>query len=218
MKEYVRGQIVGYMPLVDAQLSRPSPQRWYVKRCTPGRDAKVVKALSLHKVDAWSPTIVKIIDRQTGQIARQPHLGRTISKPFLAGLIFIPDFELDRPVLRARDMIDGLGDFVRVADRLASISVADIATLHAIVDAENDRFKYQRAGRGQRGKYKPGDRICIVDGPFAKFFAEVERLDSHGRLKVFIEALMRGVSVELSETQVEPAGDRHRGLTVSTSS
>jgi transcription termination/antitermination protein NusG len=53
----------------------------------------------------------------------------------------------------------------------------------------------------------------IIEGPLAHFVGQIERLDSKGRLKVFIDAVMRGVSVDVNETQVEPVVVRKRTKT-----
>jgi len=168
----------------------------------PGRDRRVMAELSLRNVCAWSPLIERFIDRKSGRSVARPHLGRRVISPFLPGLIFVPDFELDHPALCDRTIGD-LGDLLRVGECVASLKVEHMAALRKIVNVVNGR----RFGRGSRGlvKFKPGDKVYIADGPFRDFAAEVQSLDSRGRLKVFIAALMRGVSATLSETQVEPA-------------
>lgn len=224
--QYVKGQHVGYVTVGLERSEVPIPQRWYLRQCSPGCDARVIERLRMLDVSAWSPTIVRFIDRRTGKVAAKPHLGKRVEKPFLPGLIFIPDFELNNAVLRHG--VPDLGEFLRVTvsgggrvvERsdwmreirlideyiFASMRVTDMAVLRDIVNGENG----SRIGRGRRGssKYKPGDKICIVDGdsPLFAFAAEVKRgVDSKGRLNAFIAALMGGVSVTLSETQVEPA-------------
>jgi transcription antitermination factor NusG len=223
---YAKGQFVGCVAVERERLDAPVPQRWYLRQCLPGKDARVMMRLSMLGVSAWSPTIVRHIDRRTGKVARKPHLGRRVATPFLPGLIFVPDFELRNPLMRDRAVQD-LGDYMRVAisgcGRIArasetdavvlrdeyqfvTLSVEMMAQLRDIVNAENGA----RVGRGHRGpvKYKPGDRVYIVDGSSQLFAFEavVKRgVDSKGRLKAFIAALMGGVSVDLSETQVEPA-------------
>lgn len=223
---YEVGEFVGFVALQGARLDMPVPQRWYIRQCMPGKDARVISRLRSLDISAWSPMFVRYIDRRTGKVAAKPHLGKRVEKPFLPGLIFVPDFELGNPLMRDRDVSD-LGDYVRVpvsghgrvarasdvdsvvlhdAYRFATLDVDLMAGLREIVNAENGA----RVGRGHRGpvKYKPGDKVYIVDGSsqlFA-FEAEVKRgVDSKGRLKAFIAALMGGVSVDLSETQVEPA-------------
>ncbi|MGY3527709.1 transcription termination/antitermination NusG family protein [Bradyrhizobium sp. USDA 4452] len=221
---YVKGQIVDYVTVEDGRSEVPVPNRWYLRHCSPGCDARVIERLRMLDVSAWSPTVVRFIDRRTGKVAAKPHLGKRVEKPFLPGLIFIPDFELNNAV--ARYGVPDLGEFLkvtvsgggRVVERgglmrevnlidtytFASMTVQDMAILRGIVSGENG----QRIGRGSRGKYKPGDKVYVSDGdsPLFAFAAEVQRgVDSKGRLKAFIAALMGGVSVILSETQVEPA-------------
>lgn len=51
-----------------------------------------MKALGMRGISAYSLTVVRKIDRFTGDEAFRPHLRRTVIKPFLPGLIFVPDF------------------------------------------------------------------------------------------------------------------------------
>lgn len=223
--QYDIGQFVGGAAVSARRLDVPVPRRWYLRQCMPGKDARVISRLRLLDISAWSPTIVRYIDRRTGKVAARPHLGKRVERPFLPGLIFVPDFELNNPLMRG-DIRD-FGDYMRVAVsggshvarasdvdavvlrdeyQFATLSVDLMAQLRGIVDAENGA----RFGRGHRGpvRYRPGDKVYIVDGNsrLFSFEAEVKRgVDSKGRLKAFIAALMGGVSVDLSETQVEPA-------------
>jgi transcriptional antiterminator NusG len=199
--QYRKGDIVGHVAIGSAAAELPLPRRWFIQRCTPGRDARVVARLRLFHVSAWSPSIVRYVDRLTGKPARRPHLGKRVERPFLPGLIFIPDFELDRVELR-NGLVDDLFDLLRVGECLAALTPAHMTTLHRIVEGENEQVA-PRNGRGRRN-LKRGDKVYIADGPFRDFAAQVESLDSKGRLKAFVSALMGGVSVTLDETQVEP--------------
>jgi hypothetical protein len=221
---YKIGDFVEHVAVAGAVAAPVEPKCWFIRQCMPGKDARVIARLALLGISAWSPTIVRHIDRRTGKVAARPHLGKRVEKPFLPGLIFLPDFEVRNP--GSSDVRD-IGDYIRVAVsgcgriarasdpdsivlrddyQFATMSPALMADLREIVSAENGA----RIGRGHRGpvKYKPGDKVYVVDGSsqlFA-FEAEVKRgVDSRGRLKAFIAALMGGVSVDLSETQVEPA-------------
>lgn len=223
--DYHKGQHVGFVEL--RRLETPLPKRWYVRRCMPGRDGRVIEHARRLDVCAWSPLRVRYVDRQTGKDAIRPHLGRRVASPFLPGLIFIPDFDAGNPEIenlecietwleitvagaaaserpqRRYDIADRHGNAVLPRLAIASLSSIEMAGLREIVDAENA----PRAGRGRRGRarFTVGQSIYVADGPFAGFAAKVERLDSRGRLKAFIAALMGGASVDLSETQVEPA-------------
>jgi transcriptional antiterminator NusG len=74
---------------------------------------------------------------------------------------------------------------------------ADFATIRAIE-------AHLAIPRGQR-KHRVGDKVRFVDGPFSDFGGVVDRLDSKGRLRVFLDAVKRGVRIIATETQVEPA-------------
>lgn len=169
----------------------PLPLAWYLLQVHPGRDAKVIKAFEQRDVSAYSPTIERVIDRRDGSEARRPHLGRKVIKPMLPGLIFVPDFDACNAAIETVDHIEG---WLQLGPRLATLTTSEMRTVRAIADAFNMR------GR----KVAVSQMVRITSGRFADFVGEVERLDSGGRLKVFIAALMSGASVIVDEAQIEP--------------
>ncbi|MBR0695964.1 transcription termination/antitermination protein NusG [Bradyrhizobium lablabi] len=194
---YYKGQIVGYVPVDVEPIAVPAvPSRWYLWRITPGRDAKVMQAFARMNLSGYSPAIVRTIDRGRGGEVRKSHLGRLVTRAFLPGLLFVPDFEVDQSYLAIR-AIDDVDDLLKVGEFIPTMSADEMRKLRLIVAALN----VPRARR----KFAIGELVRIVDGPMAQFVGKIERLDSKGRLKVFIDAITRGVSVQISETQVEPA-------------
>jgi transcriptional antiterminator NusG len=192
--EYRKGQIVGYVQLEpDGPLVVPMPRRWHLLRVYPNRESKVMKAFRRDNVSAYLPLHIRTISRRTGEIARKPHLGRRVVTPLIPGLIFVPDFELDRyHLIKATDGVD---DFVHFGPCLATLSLEAFAELREIE-------AFLAIPRGQR-KFKVGDRVRFKGGLFIDFVGVVERLDSRGRLKVFLDAVKRGVSISTMEMQVE---------------
>ncbi|MFB6460467.1 transcription termination/antitermination protein NusG [Bradyrhizobium tunisiense] len=193
---YEIGQFVGYVPADEPVAVPVAPQRWCMLSVTPGRDARVVRRLLERGICAYSPTIVRYVDRRTKIESRKPHLGKRVERPFLAGLVFVPEFDVHNPAIKR---IDDVGDWLTVIEddgpRFASLRPADMAIVRRLMAAENAPF-------GMRD-YELQQMVQIVDGPLAGFVAQVRRLDSHSRLTVFVDA-MRGASVQLSEAQVEP--------------
>jgi hypothetical protein len=94
---YEMGQFVGYMPIEEPISVPVSPERWFMLGVTPGRDARVVNALTRRGACAYSPTVVRYIDRRTKVESRKPHLGKRVERPFLAGMVFVPDFDVSNP-------------------------------------------------------------------------------------------------------------------------
>lgn len=217
---YRKGDHVGFVD-VAGRPEVPLPNRWYILQVVPGRDAKVMEAFRRRDVCAYSPTIVRTYGRRSGEEARRPHLGRRIVRPLLPGLVFVPDFEAANPVFDDRvEFVEGWFQITRagaavfrgparkfeIADRhgkavlpsraFASLSVDDMAELRRVA-------AWYNLPRGER--FKAGNSVRIRDGVFADFVGAIERgIDSRGRLKVFVAALMSGASIELDEAQVEP--------------
>lgn len=190
---YEIGQFVGYVPTAEPIAVPVTPDRWFMLSVTPGRDSRVVRRLLERGICAYSPVIVRYIDRRTKIESRKPHLGKRVERPFLAGMVFVPDFDVDNPGIKR---VDDVGEWLTIDNgRFASLRPADMAVVRGIVAAENAPF-------GVRD-YALQQMVQIVDGPLAGFVAQVRRLDSHSRLTVFVDAL-RGASVQLSEAQVEP--------------
>lgn len=212
------GQIVGYVP-VDCEFpSVPvEPQRWYPLAVTPGRDGKVMKEFERLGYSGWSPGIVKFINRSTSDPARRPHLGRRTVRPFLPGLILLPDFEL--PNLGAIRCIHDVDNIVDLGGTLRKwLNVTEMNLLRDLVVIENMLPSRRRGALMQLFvKYgfitvaqiveEPtmvGRKIRVVDGLFAGLLGLIERVDSHSRLSVYVEAGKRGVKVNgLTETQIE---------------
>jgi transcriptional antiterminator NusG len=204
---YQIGDHVGFVDLMEGvALEVPissRPKRWHILQVFPGREAKVWRALDRRGISAYLPIEVRARNRKTGAVARRKHLGHVIKSPFIPGLIFIPDFELENSQLREIDDVEGL---LYVGPCLAFLTLAQLDHLRALEALSN-------MPRGQR-KYALGQMVRITDGPFFGFEGRIDRLDSRGRLKLFLDALKRGASVVISEAQIEPADPATHDLMV----
>ncbi|UGY23197.1 ABC transporter substrate-binding protein [Bradyrhizobium septentrionale] len=200
---YQIGQFVGHITADERPVSVPLPASWYLLQVTPGRDARVMQAFDRGGLSGYSPTIARTVDRRTGVEARQPHLGRRIVRPFLPGLVFVPDFEIARAYSSIK-LVDDVQGLLRVGECIPTLSIDEMQALRMIVTVENLSIGERNAAIGKLVKYAIGQQVRFVEGPFMSFIGKVERLDSNGRLKVFVDALTRGASVIVSEAQIEP--------------
>jgi len=198
--QYRKGEIVGYVPLGNGDpVSVPLPQRWYILRVMAGRDAKVLEALYREGFSAYSATMIRTVANSSGDPARR----RSIIKRLLPGLIFLPDFELAR--LGSIRSLDDVDDLLRVGPCLAWISEQHMLDIRWIAATNSVPL-------GKRKFFK--DQLArIIAGPFAGMVGRIERLDSRGRLKLFIDAVMSGISFDATETQIEPVLVRKRPKT-----
>ncbi|MFK4622550.1 transcription termination/antitermination protein NusG [Bradyrhizobium diazoefficiens] len=196
--QYIKGQIVAYVPVSLDAISVPvHPERWYPLCVTPGRDGKVIKAFEERGFSGWSPMVISFVNRATGDAARRPHLGKRVVKPFLPGLILLPDFELVN-LGRIRSLPD-VDNLLNTGGLRSWLNRAEIAVLRDIVAAES-----LAPSQRKRAQLKISQRVQIAAGLFVGFNALIEAIDSKGRLKLYVEDGRRGVTVSgLTETQVE---------------
>jgi transcriptional antiterminator NusG len=182
---YNIGDFVGYAPPPVAEV--PIPKLWYMIRVMPNREFAVQDKLLARGVCAYVP-------RETWSQRTAWNRRRICEKPIFDGVIFVPDFDAD--IRRLRGYADGLVGFVRFGDRAASAGRQVMDAIHRI----EERL---RLPLGKR-KLAAGQQVRVISGPFGYFEGMIERLDSHGRLKVLLHVFERQVSVELEETQIEP--------------
>lgn len=219
--QYTKGQIVGYVAIDCECPSVPVvPDRWRVLCVFPGREAKVVKAMGERGISGWSPTVVHFVRRDNGSPARKPHLGRRIEKPFLPGLIFLPEFELLRLAeIRSIPDVDNLLELGGLRSWLNPTEMRLIRDIVAIENMLPSRRKWALAqlflkygfisarvveAMEEEGKLKAGRSVRVAEGLFSGFRALVERVDSKGRLSVYVDDGKRGVRLSgLTETQIE---------------
>jgi transcriptional antiterminator NusG len=182
---YNIGDFVGYAepPVVEA----PIPKLWYMIRVMPNRELTVQDKLLTRGVCVYVP-------RETWSQRTVWNRRRICERPIFDGVIFVPDFDAD--IRRLRGYTDGLIGFVRFGDRAACAAAQIMEAIHRI----EERL---RLPLGKR-KFAAGQQVRVISGPFGYFEGMIERLDSHGRLKVLLHVFERQVSVELEEAQIEP--------------
>lgn len=213
-RTYRKGEAAGFVE-IERRLELPLPRLFFILQVIAGRESKVIEAYRRRDISAYSPRIVRFVDRRDGVEARAPHLGKTIVRPWLPGLVFIPDFDFGRVV-----KLDYVEDWLRLDSsraRPAALSPEDmrkVVLLEAALNlplSERDAalMKLIRSFGGSTERKAALDQLVrIVSGKFAGLEGNVKRLDSGGRLKVFIAALMGGASVDVDEAQIEPVSQR----------
>lgn len=180
------GDFVCFMDSCD--LSVPIPKLWYLLRIQPNREMTVEDRLRDRGVSVYLPK-----EKRTVRGMWSRRVLRTM--PIFPGLLFVPDFDAD--MRRLKSLAEGIIGFVTFGDRAA---YASPKTMHAIRNVENmlDVPPSQR-----ERMYKIGQLVRIVDGPFDMFEGKIERLDSHGRLRILLDVLGCETPVEHDESQIE---------------
>jgi len=190
--QYVKGQIVGYVPVDDDPVAVPIPKRWYILQVHRGREFKVMKKFRRHNISGWLPLITtrqRVTRYRRGfQWVEQ----RNVISPLISGAILIPDFE-------DRWHVDGVIGLYRMDQCLPFLTpemIKDLRNIEAI--ANTPKSKRARL-------FELGELVRVVNGPFRSFCGRVERFDSIGRLSVGVEIFGRITPTELSECDIEAA-------------
>jgi len=191
--EYVKGQIVGYVPVGGEPIAVPIPQRWFILNVHPGREFKVMKAFRRHHVSAWLPLITTVQDVTRYRRGFEYVDRRNVISPLISGAIIIPDFENG---WREIDGVIGIYRMGPCTPYLTPKLLNDLRSIEAI--GNTPKSKRQRL-------FEIGQLVRVVNGPFRAFSARIERFDSKGRLSVGVEIFGRITPIELSECDIEAA-------------
>jgi transcriptional antiterminator NusG len=189
--EYVKGQIVGYVPIDDEPIAVPIPKRWYILQVHPSREFKVIKKFRQHNISGWLPLLTTRQEITRYRRGYEWIERRNVISPLISGAILIPDFE---DGWRGIDGVIGIYRMGPCVPYLNPQLIADLRNIEAIGNTP----KSKRARL-----FAIGQLTRVVNGPFRNFCARVERFDSKTRLSVGVEVFGRITLVELDESDIE---------------
>lgn len=192
-----KGDIVGVVPLGDRPMVPvKTPDRWFLLKVFAGQERKVMAAFARRGVSAWCPMERKSVlreQRRFGVVVRR--IPVEIRRPLFDGVIFIPDWQARLGGV----MVDGVEGYFRMDQCYPYLDAEGYQRVREI-----EQLKNMPVSRAKRMLLQ-GQSVRVKDGPFAGFFAEFDRLDSEGRLKVLLTLFGRLSFVTLDESQIEPA-------------
>ena len=160
---------------------------WFVVHTQPKNEARAAENLARQAFKVFFPSM-----RRTIKHARKTSV---VLAPLFPGYLFVA---LNREVDRWRS-ING----TRGVIRLITNGEEPVAVPHGIVEDLQRRV-------GANGaldwtlSLKQGDRVSIVDGPFASFVGTLEHLDASGRIQLLLDLLGRSVRVSVGKDNVAP--------------
>jgi transcription termination/antitermination protein NusG len=192
--EYVKGQIVGYVPIDDELIAVPMPKCWYILQVHPGREFKVMKKFRQYYISGWLPLITTRQEVTRYRRGYEWKEFRNVVSPLISGVVLIPDFE---DGWQGVDGVIGLYRMDQCFPRLMPNDIIDLRNIEAIGNTPKSKRKHL---------FEIGELVRVVNGPFRDFCARVERFDSKGRLSVGVEIFGRITPIELSEDDIVAAG------------
>ena len=175
----------------------PDAKLWYVIRTAPKREIDVGSGLSEIRVESYCPKM------KFFRAVKRPKPNRP-KKEVVEAALFTSYVFAGFPIGQHPHWFD-----VRAVDGIHSV-LGHQGTPQPISHWIVDRLRADEAdgkfdSTRELPKYLPGQGVKVKDGPFAGYFANVERLSATDRVKVLLKILGGMVSVDLGTDQVELA-------------
>ena len=163
-------------------------ERWYLAHTLPNKEATVVMRLSAQGFRNFLPRRIKTV--------RHARRIREVNAPVFPRYIFVA-LDLDRHQWRSVNGTIGVSSLFMAEDRPLPVPAGVVETL--IMSAD-------RTGRLRFAQdLRKGQKVRLVNGPFADALGVLDRLDNKGRIEVLLDIMGKGVRVRLQTEWVEPA-------------
>jgi transcriptional antiterminator NusG len=176
-------------------------RRWYAIHAYSGQEGSVRKSLKAHAEteglsDLFGPILVPM-----EQVAEIKSGEKKISKrKFFPGYVLV---QLPEHPERNPELWHMIKNTPGVSGFIGSRNVP-VPLDNAEVQAILDEIKGEKERPRPKVKFDVGERVKIIDGPFANFLGSVDEINAErGTLKVKVEIFERLTSVEVEFWQVE---------------
>jgi transcription elongation factor/antiterminator RfaH len=173
--------------VMDPIIKKPA---WYVAHTRSRFEQVVFDGLQGKSLEAFLPKITTMSKRRDRR--------KKIRIPLFPGYVFLKsDLNVDERL----EIVKTVGLVRLVGNKDGPVAVPDesIESLRIMVATESP------VETGSR--FKKGDRVMVVEGPFAGVVGIFVRYRGHGRIVVEIEALGQYAAVSVTEEQVEKIPD-----------
>jgi transcription antitermination factor NusG len=186
-------------------MEAPDRGQWRALQCAPRQERHVVAELVGYKFQAYCPTLW-MRERQGQRRMRE------MERPMFPGYAFVRCLPEQISTVKAtcsfgsqRRNVQVLG--VVIPEHLRRIKI-DIERLsEEAIDAVRlaEACHATKKGRKQlRWNFTEGDRVRILEGPFAGFYAAIAgEVDDHGRIRALAEIFARPTTLTLNADDVE---------------
>jgi transcription antitermination factor NusG len=161
--------------------------QWYVMQSKPNKEDLLWDQLCVREIEVFYP---RIRVKPTNPRARK-------LKPFFPGYLFV-NVDLEKIAISSLAWIPGANRMVSFDDKPASVPELVINKINKAIE------KINATGGEQRNKFKHGDVVQIMDGPFSGFSGIFDRrLDGNGRVLILLKLLQdKQMRLELQNNMI----------------
>lgn len=120
------------------------------------------------------------------------------SRNFMPGYVFV-QMEADDELIKTIREVNGVSQFVGSEDKPSVLSEEEVMNVVGLMEDKQDKPKPEI-------KFRTGDQVKVIEGPFANFVGTVEDIDyDRSRLRVMVSIFGRSTPVDLAVLEVEKA-------------
>lgn len=165
------------------------PSRWYAVYCQPHRESAAAAHLKNQDFAVFLPKREKVV-RHARKIEK-------VRRPFFPGYLFV-DLDIDRERWRSINSTVGVIRIVTQNDRPAPAPIGVIESIKAACDGD-DILRFHP-------DLRVGQKVRVVDGPFADFVGELDQLADSERVRVLLDIMGGRTRVVLPRDYLTPVG------------
>ena len=176
-------------------------RRWYALHAHSGQEGNVKKMLLVGAEQGHQQHLVTNVRVPMEEVAEVRSGQKKISKrKFFPGyvLVQLPEHPEKHPELwHMIRQIPGVTGFI--GSRTAPVPLDDSEVREIVEEIRGERERPK-----PKVKFEQGERVKIIDGPFANFLGSIDEVNmERGTVKVLVEIFERLTSVEVEFWQVE---------------
>lgn len=185
------GDMVDELPEspVAAPLEDEGSRLWYAVQTNPQQESAAGASLARERIDIFFP-------RRWVRVSHARRSGMVL-RSFLPGYLFA---RVGHGRFEAIARAGGVRDLLRVNSAPVPIPDAIMELFMAGFDESGYRLP-EPEPVGPR--YRVGDAVKVIKGPFASFHGLVDRVDASGQLRILVEIFARATPVEMLASWVE---------------
>ena len=184
-------------PETPTEASKPDNVKWYVIHTYSGYENKVKTNLE-HRIQSMDVAhkIFRVVVPTEEEVEIKNGQRRTVQKKIFPGYVLVEQLLDDESWFVVRNT-PGVTSFVGHGNTPTPLPDTEVQAI----------LKQMREEKPQvRITYNKGDRVKIIDGPFAEFLGSVDSVDDEKtKLRVLVSMFGRETPVELDFLQVEKA-------------
>ena len=178
----------------DEETTGPIPE-WYVVHSYSGKENKVKKNLE-HRAESMNMTdrILQIVVPTETEIEIKDGVRREVERQVFPGYILI-EMIMDEDSWYVVRNTPGVTSFVGMGNKPSPLSQTEVSHIMSRIESDEPRVKVS---------FDVGERVRIIEGPFAEFTGVVETLEPEkGKARVMVSFFNRETPVEVDFLQLE---------------